>query len=66
MITKIKIFRAIHNMTQAELAEKLNVSRQTINAIEAGKYSPSVELALKMSELFQVTVNEIFFLDKKL
>lgn len=63
MKTKIKVFRAIHDMTQAELAEKLDVTRQTINAIEAGKYAPSVELALKMSKLFDVTVNEIFQLD---
>ena len=63
MKTKIKVFRAIHNITQAELAEKLDVTRQTINAIEAGKYAPSVELALRMSKMFQVTVNEIFQLD---
>jgi len=63
MKTKIKVFRAIHNITQAELAEKLGVTRQTINAIEAGKYAPSVELALLMSKMFQVTVNEIFQLD---
>ncbi len=63
MKTKIKVFRAIHEMTQAELAEKLGVTRQTINAIEAGKYAPSVELALKMSKLFNVSVNEIFQLD---
>lgn len=63
MKTKIKVFRAIHNITQGELAEKLGVTRQTINAIEAGKYAPSVELALRMSKMFQVTVNEIFQLD---
>ncbi|RRA96733.1 helix-turn-helix transcriptional regulator [Paenimyroides viscosum] len=63
MKTKIKVFRAIHNITQAELAEKLDVTRQTINAIEAGKYAPSVELALRMSKMFNVTVNEIFQLD---
>jgi len=65
MKTKIKVFRAIHNMTQAELAEKLSVTRQTINAIEAGKYAPSVELALRMSKLFGVSVNEIFQLDEE-
>lgn len=63
MKTKIKVFRAIHNITQGELAEKLGVTRQTINAIEAGKYAPSVELALRMSKMFDVTVNEIFQLD---
>lgn len=65
MKTKIKVFRAIHNITQAELAEKLDVTRQTINAIEAGKYAPSVELALRMSKMFGVTVNEIFQLDEE-
>ncbi len=63
MKTKIKVFRAIHNMTQAELAEKLGVTRQTINAIEAGKYAPSVELALRMAKMFDVTVNDIFQLE---
>lgn len=63
MKTKIKVFRAIHNMTQAELAEKLGVTRQTINAIEAGKYAPSVELALRMAKMFNVTVNDIFQLE---
>ncbi|MBA5792948.1 helix-turn-helix transcriptional regulator [Flavobacterium sp. xlx-214] len=63
MKTKIKVFRAMQNITQADLAEKLNVTRQTINAIEAGKYAPSVELALRMSKLFGVSVNEIFQLD---
>nr|WP_297306973.1 helix-turn-helix transcriptional regulator [uncultured Flavobacterium sp.] len=63
MKTKIKVHRAIHNITQAELAERLNVTRQTINAIEAGKYAPSVELALRMSKMFGVSVNELFQLD---
>ena len=63
MKTKIKVFRAVHNITQAELAKELGVTRQTINAIEAGKYAPSVELALRMSKMFNVTVNEIFQLD---
>lgn len=47
-------------MTQQELADKLGVSRQTINAIEAGKYSPTLELAFKVSEIFNVDLDEVF------
>ena len=60
MKNKIKVHRAIHNITQAELAKRIQVSRQTINAIELGKYVPSTILALKLSETFQVPVKEIF------
>lgn len=63
MKNNVKVQRAIANMTQAELAEKIGVSRQTINAIEAGKYVPSTVLALKISKLFDKTVNEIFELE---
>jgi putative transcriptional regulator len=47
-------------MTQQELADKLGVSRQTINAIEAGKYSPTLELAFKIAEVFNVNLSEVF------
>ncbi|MCB0742859.1 MAG: helix-turn-helix transcriptional regulator [Ignavibacteriales bacterium] len=47
-------------MTQQELADKLGVSRQTINAIEAGKYSPTLELAFKIAEIFKVDLAEVF------
>ncbi len=47
-------------MTQQELADKLNVSRQTIIAIEAGKYSPTLELAFRISEIFKVPLEEVF------
>jgi putative transcriptional regulator len=47
-------------MTQQELAEQLNVSRQTIIAIEAGKYSPSLELAFRIAEIFNVTLEDVF------
>ncbi len=47
-------------MTQQELADKLNVSRQTVNAIESGKYSPSLELAFRIAEIFNVPLNEVF------
>ncbi len=64
MTNKLKIERAIANLTQADLAEKIAVSRQTINAIESGKYVPSTVLALKLSKLFNKPVNEIFELEE--
>ena len=63
MKNTIRIERAIKNITQAELAEKVDVSRQTINAIEAAKYVPSTVLALKIAKLFGKTVNEVFELE---
>ena len=63
MKNKLKIERAIHNLTQEELAEKVDVSRQTINSIEKSRYVPSTVLSLKISRLFGKTVNEIFELD---
>jgi putative transcriptional regulator len=63
MKNKIKIERAIHNLTQEELAQKIGVSRQTINALEANKYVPSTVLALKLSYLFGKPVNDLFELD---
>lgn len=64
MKNNIKVQRAIHSLTQAELADKIGVSRQTINAMEAGKYVPSTVLALKLSALFGVGVNDIFTLEE--
>jgi len=63
MKNNIKVQRAIHNLTQQDLAERISVSRQTINALEAGKYVPSTVLALKLAKLFDKTVNEIFELE---
>ncbi|MCR5860949.1 helix-turn-helix transcriptional regulator [Flavobacterium sp. J372] len=63
MKNNIKVQRAIHNFTQQDLAWKIGVSRQTINALEAGKYVPSTVLALKLSRLFNKPVNEIFELE---
>lgn len=65
MKNNIKVQRAIYSLTQQELAEKIGVSRQTINALEAGKYVPSTVLALKLSQLFEKSVNEIFELEKE-
>jgi putative transcriptional regulator len=64
MKNNIKIQRAVANITQAELAEKVGVSRQTINAMELGKYVPSTVLALKIAKVFRKTVNEIFELEE--
>ncbi len=64
MKNTLKVERAIHDMTQAELAAKIGVSRQTINAIESNKYVPSTVLALKLARLFQKKVDEIFILEE--
>jgi putative transcriptional regulator len=63
MKNSIKVERAIKGLTQAKLAELIGVSRQTINAMELNKYVPSTVLALKLSEIFEKPVNEIFQLD---
>lgn len=63
MKNTIKIERARHNLTQAQLAEKAKVSRQTINAMELGKYVPSTVLALRLSSIFEINVNELFCLE---
>ena len=64
MTNNIKVQRAMHDMTQADLADKIGVSRQTINAMEKNKYVPSTVLSLKIAQLFKVSVEEIFFLDE--
>lgn len=63
MKNNLKVERAIKNITQAKLAELIGVSRQTINAMELNKYVPSTVLALKISKVFEKSVNDIFFLD---
>jgi putative transcriptional regulator len=60
MKNKLKVLRAERDWSQAELAEKLDVSRQTVNAIETGKYDPSLPLAFKIAELFGMKIEEIF------
>ena len=59
----VKVERARHDLTQANLAEKLEVSRQTIHAIEKNKFNPSVTLAIKMARYFKVTVEYLFDID---
>lgn len=60
MENSIRVERAILKLTQDELAQKIGVSRQTINSIEANRYVPSTVLALKLSELFGKPVNDFF------
>jgi len=64
MKNNIKVERAIKSITQEDLANKVSVSRQTINAMEANKYVPSTVLALKIAAVFGKTVEEIFMLEK--
>ncbi|TMM31252.1 helix-turn-helix transcriptional regulator [Polaribacter aestuariivivens] len=64
MKNTLKVQRAILNLTQDDLAKKIGVSRQTINSIEKNRYVPSTVLALKLSDVFQIPVNEFFTLEK--
>ncbi|WP_246222754.1 helix-turn-helix transcriptional regulator [Maribellus comscasis] len=63
MKNTLKIERAIKNYTQEDLAKIIGVSRQTINSIETGRYVPSTVLALKISAVFEKSVNKIFSLE---
>lgn len=65
MKNSLKIERAIHKRTQEELAKKVGVSLQTINALEAKKYIPSAVLALKIAAVFQKKTEDIFTLEKE-
>ena len=65
MKNNIRVERAVLRMTQQQLAERIGVTRQTINAIESGKYVPSTVIALKMSAVFGKSVNDIFQLDEE-
>lgn len=60
----LKVERAKLDLTQQDLADRTGVSRQTINSIEAGRYVPSTVLAIKISHVFNTTVNEIFILEE--
>lgn len=63
MKNRLKVQRAEHNLSQAELAEKISVSRQTINSIETSRYVPSTILALKLAKVFGVPVEAVFQLE---
>lgn len=65
MKNSIKVERARKDLTQEKLAQMMDVSRQTINSIEKGKYVPSTVLALKLSRIFDVPVNELFELEEE-
>ena len=63
MNNKIKVERAVNNLTQEQLAEKVSVTRQTINAIELKKFVPSTVLALKICKVLNKTIEEVFSLE---
>jgi len=65
MKTSLKVERAKNDFTQADLAERVGVSRQTINAIEKGRYNLSIVLALKLAHIFKVRVEDIFELEEQ-
>lgn len=60
MKNRLKVLRAERDWTQADLANALDVSRQTINAIEKGKFDPSLPLAFKVARLFEMSIEDIF------
>ena len=60
MKNRLKVLRAEHDLTQAKLAELLDVSRQTVNAIEKGKFDPSLPLAFRAARLFKLKIEDIF------
>ena len=60
MKNRLKVLRAERNWSQADLAERLEVSRQSVNAIETGKFDPSLPLAFKLARLFETTIEAIF------
>jgi putative transcriptional regulator len=65
MKNRLRVLRAEREWSQADLAARLGVSRQTVNAIETGKYDPSLPLAFDMAELFKLRIEEIFRPDEK-
>lgn len=60
MENRLKVLRAERNWSQQDLAQRLEVSRQSVNAIETGKYDPSLPLAFRIAELFEASIEEIF------
>jgi putative transcriptional regulator len=60
MENRLKVLRAGRNWSQGDLAERLEVSRQSVNAIETGRYDPSLPLAFRIAELFELPIEEIF------
>lgn len=64
MKNKLKVFRARYDLTQQELAEEVEVTRQTIISIEKGRYEPSLTLAFKLADFFDVRIGDIFIFEK--
>lgn len=64
MKNRLKVLRAERDWSQADLGERLGISRQSVNAIEKGRYDPSLPLAFKIADLFAMTIEEIFTPDK--
>jgi putative transcriptional regulator len=60
MKNRLKVFRAMHDLTQAALADQLHVTRQTVVSIENGKYDPSLPLAFRIANLFNVKIEDVF------
>jgi putative transcriptional regulator len=65
MTNNLKVLRAMHNLTQEQLADKIGVSRQTVIAIESNKYLPSLGLAFKIAKFFTVKVEDVFTNEEK-
>ena len=63
MNNRLKVLRAARNWSQQDLAEQLGVSRQSVNAIETGKYDPSLPLAFRIADLFALSIEDIFIRD---
>lgn len=63
MKNRLKVLRAERDMTQGDLADRLGISRQSVNAIETGKYDPSLPLAFRIADLFALKIEEIFLRD---
>ncbi len=63
--TKLKVYRAMHDLTQEDLAQAVGVTRQTVIAMEKGQYNPSLELAFKIAHYFKVTIEDVFVYEQK-
>lgn len=64
MQTKLKVYRAMNDLTQEDLAKAIGVTRQTVIAMEKGKYNPSLQLAFKIAHYFKVKIEDVFFYDQ--
>ena len=65
MKNNIEEIRKIYQLTQEELADKLEVSRQTINSLEKGRYNPSIQLAFKLAKLFSMKIEDLFIYEEE-